>query len=85
MTTLSDRTKFTWAVVVVLLGFSAWITTIYNTVTSSALAIQSVQSKQEAKQTQDGEMVTKITVMSFQVDEINKKLDELKSEVKRIQ
>jgi len=70
---IGDRTKFTFAAVVVLLGFGAWLTTIYIQGQANASEISEIKSKMERIEA----LEIDIAVIKQDVKTIDKKIDKL--------
>lgn len=68
---ISEKTRITVGLVVMLLGFSAWLTQIYFQGTANAEAIRTLEAKQDKVDT----MQTDIAVIKAQLSEVARKLD----------
>ena len=73
MSAIGDRTKFTFTVVVALLGLSAWLTTIYVQGTANANEISDIKARLERIEALEVDMAA----VKAEVHEINKKVDRL--------
>jgi predicted transcriptional regulator len=70
---ITKNTRFSFAVVAILLGLSAWLTQIYFQGEANAQAINQIQTKQN----RIDDMATDIAVIKSQVNEIRRKMDKL--------
>jgi hypothetical protein len=77
MSSISDKTKFTFTVVVSLIGLSAWLTTIYFQGTANAQAITELKEKQVIVEGLSTSLSTDVAVIKAEVHEINRKVDKL--------
>jgi hypothetical protein len=73
MSNITDKTKVTVAVLIPLLGFSVWLTTIYFQTSANAAAIVEIRRSQD----KFVEMAQDIAVIRVQMEEMNKKIDHL--------
>jgi hypothetical protein len=73
MSSISDKTKFTFTVVVSMLGLCAWLTTIYFQGVANAQAITDLKQKQTVVDA----LQTDVAVIKAEVHEINRKVDKL--------
>lgn len=69
---ISEHTKITLGVVIVLLGFASWLTIMFFQGDANAKAIEELKTKQDAI----SEIQTDIAVIKTQISIINHKLDE---------
>ena len=73
MSVVTDKTKITVAVLVPIIGFAVWLTTMYFQTSANAYAIVEIRRGQD----RFVEMAADIAVIRVQMVEINKKIDRL--------
>lgn len=71
MAVIGENTKFTFAVLVALLGFASWMTTIY--MDGQANAKELVEVKETVNKLES--LTTDVAVIKAEVHQINRKLD----------
>lgn len=70
-TVISENTKITFGVVVVLIGFSAWLTSVYFQGDANAKSISEIKEKQSVIET----MSTDIALIKRDISEIRRTID----------